>query len=371
MKGSEAMEVLGDLASQQWGLVTSTQAKDSGVDLPSLRRLAQRGALVRIRHGVYANIATTLSAELEVKAQWLALRPELMAADRVSDPALASEAVVSHTTAAEMWGIGDLWPDGIHFTVRDRRRSRQTDVRFHRADLGDKDWTIHPEIGLPMTTVARTIVDLAQDGHETDHLLALVADAGRKSLLEEDELLDALAGHEDALGADRGDRRGLKTLLDGYFPEDRVVRRARLIVDEALRPVQAQMDALMELLISKIAYPEAITSSLQQHAKLFNSPIQSAMQAANATIASDLTETIRKLTKVGDMPADVWDSIYPTGALFPSPVTGLSQLPSSRSRRQREDTDTGNAGSTEDEEDTRPDHHGAEDRGEGSGQEPQ
>ncbi|CAB0765703.1 hypothetical protein FRC0104_02379 [Corynebacterium diphtheriae] len=265
MKGSEAMEIIGDLASQQWGLVTSTQAKDNGVDLPSLRRLAERGALVRVRHGVYANIATTLSAELEVKAQWLALRPELMAADRVSDPALASEAAVSHTTAAEMWGIGDLWPDGIHFTVSNRRRSRQTDVRFHRTDLGNKDWTIHPEIGLPMTTVARTIVDLAQDGHEADHLLALAADAGRKSLLEEDELLDALAGHEDALGADRGDRQGLKTLLDGYFPEDRVVRRARLVVDEALRPVQTQMDALMGALMPKIAWPEAITSSLQQH----------------------------------------------------------------------------------------------------------
>ena len=189
--------------------------------------MAERGALVRVRHGVYANIATTLSAELEVKAQWLALRPELMAAERVSDPVLAAEAVVSHTTAAEMWWIGDLWPDGIHFTVSDRRRSRQLDVRFHRAYLADADWVVHPEIGLLMITVARTIADLVQDGHETDHLLTLVADAGRKSLLEEDEMLDALAGHEDPLGVDRGDRRGLKTLLEDYFPEDRVVRRAR------------------------------------------------------------------------------------------------------------------------------------------------
>lgn len=39
---------------------------------------------------------------------WLALRPELMAAEHTGDPYLAAEAVVSHTTAAEMWGIGDL-----------------------------------------------------------------------------------------------------------------------------------------------------------------------------------------------------------------------------------------------------------------------
>lgn len=202
MKGSETMEIIGDLASQQWGLVTSAQAKANGVDLPSLRRLAERGALVRVRHGVYANAAPTLSPELEVKAQWLALRPELMAADRANDPTLAVEAVVSHTTAAEIWGIGDLWPDGIHFTVSDRRRSRQPDIRFHRADLTDTDWTIHPGSGLPVTTVTRTIVDLAQAGHEPGHLLGLVADAGRKSLLSEQGLLDAFSGHEDSFGVD-------------------------------------------------------------------------------------------------------------------------------------------------------------------------
>lgn len=374
MKGSEAMEIIGDLASQQWGLVTSAQAKVNGVDLPSLRRLAERGALVRVRHGVYANIAATLSAELEVKAQWLALRPELMAADRVSDPALAAESVVSHTTAAEMWGIGDLWPDGIHFTVSDRRRSRQTDVRFHRADLGDKDWTIHPEIGLPMTTVARTIADLAQDGHETDHLLALVADAGRKSLLEEDELLDALAGHEDVLGVDREDRRGLKTLLDDYFPEDRVVRRARSVVDEAMRPVRAQMDSLLESLRPTLALSDALTNPLQQYTEQLTSPMQAALRAANVDMFPDLTEAIRKMTGVGNLTGNIWGNIYPTGALLPSPLPPHPQLRSPRSRRQqedREDTDTGNAGSTEDEEDTRPDHRGAEGRGEGSGQEHQ
>ena len=46
MKGLEATEIVSDLASQQWGLVTSTQAKNNGVDLPSLRRLKKRGALV-------------------------------------------------------------------------------------------------------------------------------------------------------------------------------------------------------------------------------------------------------------------------------------------------------------------------------------
>lgn len=257
MKVLEAMETIGDLASQQWGMVTSAQAKGNGMDLPTLRRLAAHGALVRIRHGVYANNATTLSAELEVKAQWLALRPELLAAARIGDPKLAGEVVVSHTTAAEIWEIGDLWPDGIHFTVSDRRRSRQADARFHRDDLNDTDWMIHPEAGIPATTVARTISDLAQVGHEPDHLLKLVSDAAGKSLTDGQELLDAFAGHEDVFGVDRGDRRGLKTLLDVYFPEDEVARQVRSVVDEALRPFQEQLDALSDLLKPILALSEA------------------------------------------------------------------------------------------------------------------
>lgn len=102
MKSYEATEILSDLASQQWGLFTSAQAKDSGVDLPSLRRLEKRGVFTRVRHGVYASTTTVLSTELELKAQWLSLQPNLMAAERISDPSLVADAVVSHTTAAEV-----------------------------------------------------------------------------------------------------------------------------------------------------------------------------------------------------------------------------------------------------------------------------
>ncbi|MGV0430775.1 hypothetical protein ACUY22_11020 [Corynebacterium tuberculostearicum] len=86
--------------------------------------MVARGVLTRVRHGVYATTETSPSAVLEVKAHWLALCPELMAAEHTGDPHLAAETVVSHTTAAEMWGMGDLWPDGAHFTVQSRRRSR-------------------------------------------------------------------------------------------------------------------------------------------------------------------------------------------------------------------------------------------------------
>ncbi|HIW90559.1 MAG TPA: type IV toxin-antitoxin system AbiEi family antitoxin domain-containing protein [Candidatus Corynebacterium avicola] len=312
MKGPEAMEIVGDLASQQWGLVTSAQAKRDGVDQPSLRRMSEQGALVRIRHGVYASASTSMSAELEVKAQWLAVRPDMMAAERVSDPSLASETVVSHTTAAEMWGIGDLWSDGIHFTVGDRRRSRQPGVRFHRADVSGQDWTIHPESGLPVTTVVRTIVDLAKDDHEPDHLLGLVADAAEASLLEEQELLDAFVDRENAFGVDRGDRKALRTLLGSVFPEEKEVRRTRSVVDQAMSPLWEQVNQLSESLASRVNWGEVVPDPLTQHLERIASPRRYA------------------------------EPIMP------------------RSGGHVQDTDIRDVGNIENEEDTRPDHHRSE-----------
>ncbi|HCJ68096.1 MAG: type IV toxin-antitoxin system AbiEi family antitoxin domain-containing protein [Corynebacterium casei] len=46
---NEALEIAADLASQQWGLVTSAQARSLGVAAFQMSRLVDRGAFVRIR----------------------------------------------------------------------------------------------------------------------------------------------------------------------------------------------------------------------------------------------------------------------------------------------------------------------------------
>lgn len=238
MDSAEALEIVGDLASQQWGLVTSAQAKDQGVDVPTLSRLTRSGVLERVRHGVYVTPGATQSAELELKAQWLALKPDLMAADRLTDPQHAGEAVVSHTTAAELWGIGDLWSDGIHFTTKTRRRSRQAEVTFHTADFAEEDWVIHPRARLPVTTVGRTIADLARDGHEADHLLNLVADAAANELIDQETLLEAVTGLEVEFGLKAKDVRGLKLLVSSRFPVDETEHKLSSMIEDAIGPIQ-------------------------------------------------------------------------------------------------------------------------------------
>ena len=69
-------------------------------------------------------------------------------------------AVLSHLSAAAVWDLVP-WPSTADVTVAERRRSIGG-VRVHRSrSLSRDDRTLDPEHGLPVTTVARTLIDLA------------------------------------------------------------------------------------------------------------------------------------------------------------------------------------------------------------------
>ncbi|MDN8622817.1 type IV toxin-antitoxin system AbiEi family antitoxin domain-containing protein [Corynebacterium sanguinis] len=361
MKGAEAAETVGDLASQQWGLVTTAQAAAHGVDLPSLRRLAMREVITRIRHGVYATTGTPLSAELEVKAHWLAVHPDLMAAERTSDPQLAVEAVVSHTTAAELWGVGDFWPDGVHFTTAVRRRSRQADVYFHRADLRDSDWVLHPTSGMPVTTVARTVADLADEGHEADHLLGLAADAARASLTMERDLVEALAGKEEVFGLTAGDRAGLARLVGEYFPTVELDPRIYEEIDKAMRPIREQIDTLKRSLSPQITMSENLERTVD-----------------GGSLVPDLFEDLRKKVMTGTdekflaLPATAEIARLTEAAFGKMVVPEYPTLASLPLKRQNEESAGPNDQETpENHQDPRPDHRRVEKGSETPGKEPE
>jgi predicted transcriptional regulator of viral defense system len=54
MRALDVLETLELLGSGQWGLVTTAQANEAGVSKMQLSRLAARGTVQRVRHGVYA-----------------------------------------------------------------------------------------------------------------------------------------------------------------------------------------------------------------------------------------------------------------------------------------------------------------------------
>ena len=69
-------------------------------------------------------------------------------------------AVVSHRSAAELWGLLDGFTRPIHLTVPSARRDRPG-LRFHRSVLPDDERTVVD--GIPVTTVPRALLDCAAD----------------------------------------------------------------------------------------------------------------------------------------------------------------------------------------------------------------
>lgn len=194
---------LAELAGEQWGLLTAAQAAERGVPHQTLAYLHDEGALERLAHGVYRLTGVPADRSDELRGAWLGLSPKLTATARLRDP----DAIVSHRSAAWVHGLGDLDADRHEFTVDRRRTSRRGDLRFHRGRLADDDWMLVQ--GLPTTTIARTIADLASVRTDGGHLASVVRDAMTSHGVDADILADALSPHAHKYGLRLGDGPGL------------------------------------------------------------------------------------------------------------------------------------------------------------------
>lgn len=236
MKIAQATEIVLDLASQQWGMVTTAQAKGAGVPAVMLARLVDKAVLERVRSGVYISSSAGWSSVTEIRAQWLALEPKVMAADRlVSQPT----AVVSHESAAELHHIGDLDSPHISFTVPSRRQTRQPEVAFHIAELDDADWTVVD--GLPVTTAVRTLLDLARTGHEPEHLGDVIRDVLERGLATRSEVAGALVGIAETFAITPATFEKARAWLEERFPTPDPTPGSAKILQEILTRALASL----------------------------------------------------------------------------------------------------------------------------------
>ena len=125
----------------------------SRFDDPSERRAHARGDLVRVAPGRYVEASA-----------WKGLRREERHAARVTAAVgrLQSEVVVSHTSAAAVWGMPLIGPPLARVSTTDPKRARThtgAHVTKHAAPLQDGEVTVHR--GLVVTSPARTAVDIA------------------------------------------------------------------------------------------------------------------------------------------------------------------------------------------------------------------
>jgi hypothetical protein len=163
------------VAGRQYGVITTAQLLAAGLTQAAVYKRVQTGRLHPLYRGVYAAGHNRLSQEARWPAAVLAAGPD---------------AVLSHEAAAKHWRIWRGRAQQIDVTVPGQRRTRRG-FRIHRARTLDKrDVTIHK--GIPITTPARTLVDLASV--LTRHQLAnVIHEAAFRNLFDNDAVREAMA----------------------------------------------------------------------------------------------------------------------------------------------------------------------------------
>jgi predicted transcriptional regulator of viral defense system len=137
--------LIGALAGRQHGVVELCQLRAGGMSMKMVRLRIRRGSLHRIHRGVYSVVPPPLSRE----ARWMA-----------AVLACGEGAVLSHGAAAALWGIRAAAPWIVDVTSARRRGYSQSGIEVHRATRitpADRE----TRLGIPVTALPRTIVDLA------------------------------------------------------------------------------------------------------------------------------------------------------------------------------------------------------------------
>jgi very-short-patch-repair endonuclease len=137
-------------------VVSVAQLHAAGLGRGAIHARARAGRLVRVHRGVYAVGHAQLTA---VGWRWAAVLA-------CGGP---SRAALSHQSAAVVW---DLLPSPAKFDVTTLGAAHGTaSIRVHRGALTANDITTID--GLPLTTVARTLVDLATTltPHQTERVV--------------------------------------------------------------------------------------------------------------------------------------------------------------------------------------------------------
>jgi predicted transcriptional regulator of viral defense system len=140
------LEIAG-IAHGQHGLVTLGQLEEMGMDPRTATGRVRAGRLHRIHRGVFAVGHPHLSPDAVFLAAVLACGPG---------------AVLSHGSAATLWGFWSQRGDEVHVIAPNRRGRSPRPIAAHRDGLLPASDRTSLR-GIPCTTVVRTLLDQAAD----------------------------------------------------------------------------------------------------------------------------------------------------------------------------------------------------------------
>lgn len=204
------------LAARQHGVVTRRQLLALGLSAQAVQHRLSRGRLHRIDRGIYAVGRPALDRE----GRWM-----------VAVLACGRGAVLSHGSAAALWGIGPLL-SSVEVTIPIASPRRRDGVHVHRRpNLLPAHATVRKAI--PVTNPVRTAIDLAVRLDPTQ-LERMINEADRLGLVSPEGLLTALDAYPGVRGVGR-----LRSILEARtfrLTDSELERRFLRIVEKAGLP---------------------------------------------------------------------------------------------------------------------------------------
>lgn len=160
------IDLLIGIAGTQRGYLTTADAAAVGVPLVELRKMAQRGRLEHVAHGVYriAAYPHQENDELMEAALWA-----------------GGKGIISGESALALWDLADVLPKRISITVPAKynpRKEGRAKYRIKRRDITDMD-VIE---GVPVVTPEQAIVDCIEEGVSYRFIEQAIRAARRRGL---------------------------------------------------------------------------------------------------------------------------------------------------------------------------------------------
>lgn len=171
------------LAEAQAGYFTSAQAVEAGMDPSTLSYHARPdGRYERVRRGLYRLRHFPSSPVEHVVAAWLPLR--------------SAQAVVSHASALELYGLSDAIPDAVHVSVPRAKRGQRPrpGVRIHTLSRLLEPREVRTVAGVAVTSPERSVVDSAEDGEQPEQVEMAIRQTLGRGLTTKRRLREATAG---------------------------------------------------------------------------------------------------------------------------------------------------------------------------------
>jgi very-short-patch-repair endonuclease len=199
------------LAARQHGVVAAKQLSALGLTRDAVKHRVRHGRLTPLHRGVYL-VGPNETPLTRLMAATLACGPE---------------AVLSHHAAAALHGFGRE-AAVIDVTVRSGQPRTRRGLRVHRAKLGDEDVTTRE--GIPVTTPARTITDLAKTTARRE-----LGRAVEEALIQRCIDTDTLTRAVDEAAGRRGARalRATAQTRDPQITRSEAERRLKRLIEQA------------------------------------------------------------------------------------------------------------------------------------------